>query len=274
MLQKKCIAFIGGGNMTHSLLKGMLQKGYSPESIIVSNRTQEKLSALVDALGVRGAGSNTDAAKTADILVLAVKPQFIKAVCEEIAETVAVNRKKPLVISLATAIPIANIATWLSTNSLGIVRSMTNSAISIGLGTTALFANASLTAEQKSISEALFNTVGSAFWVSKETDLNKLTPLLGSGPAYLYLLIEVLEQIAISEGINASLAAQITIDMMVGASALAKQSNKSVDALRKCVTTPNGVTAAALKPLLENNRFSDLVKESFQAALNRCNNIV
>ena len=274
MLQKKCIAFIGGGNMTHSLLKGMLQKGYSPEFMIVSNRTQEKLSALVDALGVRGAGSNTDAAKAADILVLAVKPQFIKEVCEEIAETVAVNRKKPLIISLATAIPIVNIATWLRTNNLGIVRSMTNIAISIGLGTTALFANASLTAEQKSISEALFNAVGSAFWVSKETDLNKLTPLLGSGPAYLYLLIEVLEQIAISEGINASLAAQITIDMMVGASALAKQSNKSVEALRKCVTTPNGVTAAAMKPLLENNCFSDLVKESFQAALNRCNNIV
>lgn len=274
MLQQKRIAFIGGGNMTRSLLQGMLQKGYSPESFLVSNRTQEKLSALTDTLGVQGTVSNKEASAVADILVLAVKPHFIQEVCEEIAETIAFNSKKPLIISLATAISVANIATWLKTDSLAIVRSMTNIAVSIGLGTTALFANASLTAEQKGTSEALFNAVGSIFWVPKETDLNTLTPLLGSGPAYLYLLIEVLEQIAIAEGINPSLAAQITIDVMVGASALAKHSVHSVDMLRKSVTTPNGVTAAALNLLVDNNCFSDLVKKSFQAALNRCNELV
>ena len=268
MSQKNTVAFIGAGNMTRCLIQGLLNKGYPKESIVVSNRGHDKLAHLVHDVGVRRAQSNLAAALSATVIILSVKPHFVKEVCQEIATSAL---QKPLIISLATAITVEDIATWLGVKNLGIVRVMTNIAIRIGLGTTALFANPALTAAQKKTTDTIFNAVGSSFWAPNERDLNTLTPLIGCAPAYMYLLIEALEKAAVSHGIPAPLAAQLSVDVLLGASQLASQAKQSPEALRHSVTTPNGVTAAALAPLLKNNHFYTLFQASFAAALERCN---
>lgn len=269
MLHNKIITFIGAGVMTRNLIKGLLQKGHPPEGIVVSNRSPEKLEQLVQDLGVKSASTNTNATATADVLVLAIKPHFVEGVCKEIAP--AVKEKKPLLISLATATRLEDIS-----KSLGhephIARVMTNIAISVGQGTTALFANSHCSSEQRQITEALFNAVGHSFWVEKETELNTVTPLLGCGPAYLYVMVDALQKAAIQNGVP-ELTAQLTLDIISSACALAKKSGRPVNELQQNVTTPNGVTAAALNPLIADNHLHGLFDKSYRAALKRCEEI-
>lgn len=271
MLQRRTIAFIGGGNITRCMLSGLLKKHHHLRSHIqVSNRGQEKLANLASEFGVRAAKSNSDAVQNADIVFLSVKPQFVREVCFEISTLV--NYKKPLVVSLVTATCIEDIAASLKVEQLGIVRTMTNTAISVEKGTTAMFANSFVTEMQKKIVEEIFNAVGSAFWVEKELEINAFSPLIGCGPAYLFLLVEAMQKAAIARGIPEPLATRVALDCVYGAAELAKQSNTPVEELRKRVTTPNGVTERALKPIMEANYFN-LFFRAFEEGEKRCNEI-
>ncbi len=261
------IAFVGGGNMTRCIANGLIKNNFPPQSIIVSNRGQEKLELLAKELGVQIAKTNTAAIAAANIVVLAIKPQYVKNVCQEISAIV--NGQRPLIISLATATSIASIGSWLANDQLSIVRTMSNTATNIGMGTTALFANAYTNAEQKSVTEAIFAAIGSTFWVNQETDLNTYAPLIGCGPAYLYLLIEAIQNAAIKQGIPEHIAVKMALDVICGASELAKRSNIPVEILRQQVTTPNGVTEASLKPIMAAQYFN-LFEQAFVQAKKRC----
>lgn len=260
------IAFIGGGTMTRSLVQGLIKCHYPLESMIVSSRGQEKLTELSKDFGIPIASSNVEAVGLAHTIILAVKPHFIKEVCQEIAPFI---QEGAMIISLAAAIRIEDILAWIGRD-CAVVRTMTNLPISIGMGVCAMFANSFVNAEQIQFTENLFNTVGTSFWVAQEIDLNTLTPLIGSGPAYLYLLMETLQDAAIKEGLDAALVEKISKEIMLGAAALATQSTVTVDALRQSVTTPNGVTAAALEPLLKDELLSKLLQRSYHQANLRC----
>ncbi len=266
------IAFIGAGNMTRSLIKGLLVKGGAPNRIVVSNRSKDKLVQLSTELGTRAA-SNQEIAETAEVIVLSVKPHCIESVCTDIAPIIMLRKKKPLCISLASAITIQNITHWIGKKDLGVVRAMTNISISVGMGTTAMFSSAILSLEEKKWTETLFNSVGTSFWVPHEDILDTLTPLIGSGPAYLYLVVEALGKAAVDHGIPEPEALTLALDVLTGACALAQQSTRSVEALRSSVTTPHGITAAALKPFLEGAHVFGLFHDSFKQALIRCKEI-
>lgn len=263
-------AFIGSGTITRSLLSGLSKKGYPFQQIIVSNRSQEKLIRMADEFGVRIAKNNAEAVMNADIAILAIKPQFTKGVCEELS--IVLKNKKPLIISLVSATQLKDISTWIAADNLAMIRTMTNTATAVGMGTTALFANNFVTPHQKTLAETFFNAAGSSFWVKQESDLNVFSPLVGCAPAYLFLLIEAIQKAAVARGIPEELARKIALETICGAAALAKQSNTPVEELRRQVTTPKGITESSLKPLLAGDYFQ-LFEKAFEEAEKRCNEI-
>lgn len=270
MLQKLRIAFLGGGNMTRYLVSGLINESYPRQNIIVSNRGQQKLLSLVKDFDIIPAESNSKAVEAADLVILSVKPQFIKDVCLDTAEAISI--KKPLIISLATATRINDITTLLGVDDLPVIRIMTNLSVSVGKGTTAMYANPFVTMKQRTIAESIFNATGNSLWLATESDLNTYTALIGCSPAYLFILIEAMEKAAESRGIPKALATKIAIEAVYGASELAKSSTIPIRELRQKITTPNGVTEHSLKPIIAGNYFK-LFEQAFEQAENRCHQI-
>jgi pyrroline-5-carboxylate reductase len=260
------IAFIGAGNMARCIIQGLIHHGYSADKIIASNRSSEKLQRLVATLGIRSAASNREAVLQADVLVLAIKPKFVPEVCLEIAAVV--RQKKPLFISLVTAAPLAKMMALMNAETLPAVRTMTNTPTEIGMGMTALFANQAVNSIQKQLTETLFNAVGQCFWLENEAEFNLYTPLVGCAPAYVFLWMEALQQAAIAKGIPAERAESLVKRVISGAVALASRSELSLQDLRQKVTTPQGVTAASLEPLLEAD-WAALFARAFGAGFQR-----
>lgn len=264
------IAFIGGGNIAKSVIASLLKSGFDARKIIVSSRGQENLTQLVQDFGVLQAKNNSDAVLFADVVVFAVKPYMMKSVCEEVAGVI--NTKKSLVISLATATRLEDIQLWLGNNNLAIVRTMTNTAAAVNMATTALYSAGALSSIQKNSVECIFKAMGSFFWVDQESDINSYSPLIGCGPAYLYLMIEALQLAAIKQGISPLVARKVALDVIRGAAELAKQTNIPVEELRQKVTTPKGVTETSLVPLLAGNYFN-LYEIAFKKGIERCNEL-
>lgn len=191
------IAFIGGGNMARSLIGALIREGTPATSIAVAELNADLRKALVRDFGVGVHDNATAAATGASVLVLAVKPQGMKAVCHELAPLVATAR--PLLISIAAGIRIAQLRDWFGTE-LPIVRSMPNTPALIGAGATGLIANTATDAGQRALAEAILGAAGSTAWIGSEALMDTVTALSGSGPAYFFLLVEALEDAAVAQG--------------------------------------------------------------------------
>ena len=263
-------SFIGAGNIAKSLITGLLKADYSTQKFIVSNRSQEKLLNFQKEFGVCIAENNSKAVENVDIIFLAVKPAIIQTVCKEIANIPL--KKNSLIVSLAAAISTNTITKALGDSSLPIVRAMTNTASGINEAVTSLFFNKNVTESQKKIIIEIFNSVGRTFCSKNETEQNKWTSLIGCGTAYLFLFTEALEKAAISLGLSKKIVYEVSRDLVYGSALLAKNSDETLMELRKKVTTPKGITAAAVDILLEGNYF-DLFKQALVAAVKREKNI-
>ncbi|KTC89733.1 pyrroline-5-carboxylate reductase [Fluoribacter dumoffii] len=270
MTKSKTISIIGAGHLGSALARGLIKNGYPAGSITFSNRDPKKSERLVKELGVLSANNNIQAAMDAEILILAVKPQYMQDVCLEIAS--ALQKHRPLIISLAGVIDIASMMHWFTQSELEIVRVMTNTPTEFCKGTSALFASASVSAENRLWVETLFNGVGYTFWVEQESLIDTLTAPIGCAPAYVFLFLEALQKAAISRGIPEELSGTIALESVIGAAELAKQSGRSFDQLRAGVSTPNGVTAHSLESMSFNDFFA-LFKQIFAAAEERIEQI-
>lgn len=264
-MQHSIISFIGAGNMATSLIKGLLKKNYPSKNIWATNNNVEQLDKLKK-LNINLTTDNRHAAKMADIIVLAVKPQILKTVCNEFTDLV--QEKKPLVISLAVGINLTNIAHHLSSPSLAIIRCMPNTPALIGCGATGLFANQNCTPIQKNAAEILFQNVGITVWLSTEEQIDVVAALSGSGPAYFFLFMEALEESAIELGLSKDNANLLTLQTALGSAQMAIEGKKSLAELRRQVTSPGGTTEQALKFLKKSN-FSDMIKKALKEAKNR-----
>lgn len=269
-MNTKTISLIGAGHLGSALIRGLIKQGYPAQSITVSNRNSDKLVQLVAELGVLAAMTNATAAEQSEIIILAVKPQFMQDVCLEIAPIVQKNR--PLIISLAAVTQLDTIALWLGLNDLKVMRAMCNTPMEYCKGISALYANAYLTSEDKLSIESIFNAVGSSFWADNESLLIPLTAAIGSAPAYVLLFMEALQKAAMSVEIPEKLAKKIAIDVIAGTAILAEQSDRSFADLRAGVTTPQGVTDHSLKELSVEN-FFETFKKIYQAANERIEQI-
>lgn len=242
------IAFIGGGNMARSLVGGLIADGCNPQHIWISdpNATQRKI--LHDQFNVITDADNRAVADKATALILAVKPQVLRNVAAQLAATV--QRNKPLVISVAAGVREPDLRHWLG-GAVPIVRTMPNTPALVGSGATALFANDWVAEKQRQLAESILRAVGLTVWIPEEVLLDTVTALSGSGPAYFFLVMEVLEQVGTKLGLPPDIARLLSLQTAFGAGKMALESNESPAALRQRVTSPGGTTEQAIAVLQE-----------------------
>ena len=252
------ISFIGGGNMARSLIGGLLARGWRAQQIVVADPLPAQRDALRAQFAVRVTDDNAAAAHEADILVLAVKPQEMRRAAEGIRTSLAGRR--PLLISVAAGIRASDIQRWLP--GVPIVRSMPNRPALQGCGMTGLFATSDVSAERRNQAEQILGAVGATLWLEREQHMDVVTAVSASGPAYFFLLIEMLEHAGVAQGLSPQVSRRLAIETAYGSGAMARAASESPAVLREQVTSKGGTTAAALQVLEERD-----VREAFDAAV-------
>lgn len=258
------LAFIGAGNMASALINGLLTDGYPAGNIIASDQLAEKRQSLAGA-GIRVTDDNLEAVSQADVVILAVKPQVLQAVCQEIRTVV--EQKKPLIISIAAGVSEASLSQWLDSNA-AIVRTMPNTPAMVQTGATVLYANQHVSAQKKDLAESIMRAVGITRWLDSEKTIDAATAVSGSGPAYYFLFMEIMEKAAIDMGLPEETAHLLTLQTALGAARMAIESNDLPQELRNKVTSPGGTTEAAVNHLLENN-LPELMSQAMLKARDR-----
>ena len=259
------IAFIGGGNMARSLIGALVRHGVDAASIAVAEPNETSRVALARDFGVTVHAQAKDAARGASTIVLAVKPQVMKAVCGEIADAVATTR--PLVVSIAAGIRLEQFARWLGAN-VPVVRAMPNTPALIGAGASGLVANAVVTPEQRERAANLLGAAGIAAWIDREDLMDTVTALSGSGPAYFFLLVEALVDAAVAQGLPRDVARALAAQTCLGAGRMLVEDGEAPATLRERVTSPAGTTAAALDAFAAGD-LRGLVAKAVAAATKR-----
>jgi pyrroline-5-carboxylate reductase len=268
-MNNRNIAFIGGGNMARSLIGGLIAEGYPPARIYVSDPAHERLAELAAEFGVHIVASNGEAAAQADAVVLAVKPQVIRPVATELGEVL--RNREALIISIAAGVRAADLAGWLGGDA-AVVRTMPNTPALLQTGATALYANARVSAAQRDLAESLLRAVGVTCWLDDERLMDAVTAVSGSGPAYFFLLIELMQETAVRLGLPPDTARLLTLQTAIGAAKMALESREDAAVLRQRVTSPGGTTERALD-VLEQGDIRDLVERALRAAAERADEL-
>jgi pyrroline-5-carboxylate reductase len=259
------IGFIGGGNMASSLVSGLIASGHAATDIWVSDVNEAALATLAANLGINTTSHNADVVAATDVVVLAVKPQTLKEVACGIAEVV--RQQQVLVVSIAAGISQRGLAAWLGAK-VPIVRCMPNTPALVLTGATALHANSYVSAKQRDLAESLMRAVGISLWVADESELDAVTAVSGSGPAYFFLLMEAMEAAAVELGLGAETARLLVQQTALGAAKIALESPESPEQLRRRVTSPGGTTEQAIRTFTQGG-FTQLVARALQAARDR-----
>ncbi|MBV7494399.1 pyrroline-5-carboxylate reductase [Pseudomonas sp. NPDC086112] len=262
-MSKTRIAFIGAGNMAASLIGGLRAKGLDAAQIRASDPGEQTRARVSAEHGIEVFADNAEAIQGVDVIVLAVKPQAMKAVCEAIRPSLAPNQ---LVVSIAAGITCASMNNWLGAQP--IVRCMPNTPALLRQGVSGLFATSEVSAEQRQQAEELLSAVGIALWLNEEQQLDAVTAVSGSGPAYFFLLIEAMTAAGVKLGLPADIAAQLTVQTALGAAHMAVASDVDAAELRRRVTSPAGTTEAAIKSF-QAGGFEALVEKALGAAAHR-----
>lgn len=263
-MNNSTIAFIGAGNMANALIRGLIAKGVAGQNITACDIDTDKLATLKAECGINTA-SMTEAAASADVLVLAVKPQVMQEVCATLSPHL--KAEDQVIISIAAGIPLASFENWLGAEK-AIVRTMPNTPALVSEGATGLFANENTAGSQKALAESVLSAVGICRWLNSESDIDAVTALSGSGPAYFFLLIEAMEQAGVEMGLAPDLARALTLQTALGAAKLAASSDVGPNELRKRVTSPGGTTQAAIEQF-EKDGLRDIVSRALKAAQKR-----
>lgn len=259
------ISFIGAGNMATAIIGGMLANGFTASNIWVSAPDDDHLQTIRQRFGVSVTTDNRYCAEQGDMVVLAVKPQVMRDVCESIAPVV--QNTRPLVVSIAAGLETPTLDGWLA-GGLPLVRVMPNTPSLVGKGAAGLYANEAVNAAQKKTVESVFSSIGSALWVDEEKLLHAVTALSGSGPAYFFLMLEALEDAATEAGIESATARKLAIQTMAGAAEMAAQSEFDPAQLKRNVMSPGGTTEQAINSF-EKGGLRNLVKDAYGAAFRR-----
>jgi pyrroline-5-carboxylate reductase len=237
------IGFIGGGNMSTALITGLKKQNFDPQRIQVIDPDESKRAFLSNTLGVSVTADLNDIVEN-DVIVFAVKPQQLKSVAVALAPLL----KQQLLISIAAGVRLLDLSRWLN-HYPKIIRAMPNTPAQIQLGITGLYAMPLVSKIENQTATQILSAVGSTLWVEKETEIDAITAISGSGPAYVFYLIEALQDAAISLGLTEEQAKQLSITTFKGASQLAEFSSSSIQTLREQVTSKGGTTEQGLLSL-------------------------
>lgn len=259
------ISFIGAGNMASSIIGGLIKQGFDASKLMASDPFPTSLERLNKATGIATTDNNATAISQADIVVLAVKPQVMKTVALEIAPAIQV--KQPLIISIAAGIEIDSLQNWLG-GKLAIVRCMPNTPALVQTGATGLFANERVSDIQKQQAMSILEAIGIAEWFNSEAELDAVTAISGSGPAYFFLLMEAMQSTALKLGLSEQQAKSLTLQTALGAAKMALESDVDAAELRRRVTSPAGTTEAAINSM-QADGFEAVVEKALTAARDR-----
>lgn len=258
------IAFVGAGNMAGALIRGLLgTQKVRPEQIVASDPDEARLGVLASELGIRTTPSNPDALREADVVVLATKPQAFRLLLPDVEGALEPDA---LVISIAAGISTKLIEQQLP-DGARVVRSMPNTPALVGMGATAITAGANASEADLELAEELFESVGIVVRVP-ERQLDAVTALSGSGPAYVFSMIEGLRDAAVREGLPEDVALELSAQTVLGAARLLVDGGESPETLRDKVTSPGGTTRAGLDAL-ETAGFADALGRAVRAATRR-----
>jgi len=262
-MSSKIIAFIGGGNMAASLIGGLVKKGYLAANILVCDPSDEQRKKLEqsapqgDSLGLY---PDNEKATTADVILLAVKPQILKTVALELAPCL---NPDTMVISIAAGISMQSLEGWFGNRA--IVRCMPNTPALIQQGASGLYANSITASAQKALAEDILAAVGIVEWVDSDEAIDVVTAVSGSGPAYFFYFMELMAKAAVDMGLPQEVAEKLAIQTCLGAGTLASESPDSLSELRKKVTSKGGTTYAALESFRRDN-----LQQTIDNAMKNC----
>jgi pyrroline-5-carboxylate reductase len=258
------IALVGGGNMGRALIGGLIRRGVPARSISVGEPSESIRASLARDFGCAVSASNEEAVGRADAVVLAVKPQEAGRVVEALAPRL--RARAPLLVSVAAGIQVRSLESWCG--GVPVVRAMPNRPALVGAGVTGLYAPAHVSASARALAEEIMSAVGAVVWLASEGDLDVVTALSGSGPAYCFLLAEMMMQAAVNRGLDPEAARVLAVETLHGAGALAHSSG-DLARLRAEVTSKGGTTEAALRVLAGEPGMGALVQRAIDAAAQR-----
>ncbi|HUX63273.1 pyrroline-5-carboxylate reductase [Sulfuricella sp.] len=254
------ITFIGGGNMAGALISGLLQKGFDPKAINVVEISAEGRAHLSEKFGVATQEEIGAAAISGDIVVLAVKPQQLFGVAAQLHGLL----DGKLVISIAAGVRSADLSRWLGGHTM-IVRAMPNTPAMVLAGVTGLCALPEVPENQRSQAETILGAVGMTLWLEREEQMDAITAISGSGPAYVFLFIEALQEAAVGLGLTPDQARALSLETFLGATKLALQSSEDAATLRARVTSKGGTTESAIL-VMESAGIKRVITQAAQAA--------
>ncbi len=256
------LGFIGAGNMAAAIIGGLVAKGYRADSIWAADLDNDKLSAMKDQWGIQTSTDSADVCAQVNVVILAVKPQVLGVVCQQLHTVIATQ--KPLVISIAAGIEVASLTRWLG-DGVPVVRCMPNTPALVQLGASGLYASDQVSAQQKAVAESILSAVGIALWVDEEAQIDTVTAVSGSGPAYYFMVMEAMIEAAIAQGLSPQVASALTLQTALGAATMAANSEFDPAELRRRVTSPNGTTERAIAAFTEGD-----LKGLFATAMQEC----
>ncbi len=264
-MEQRTIAFIGAGNMAHAIIAGLVTSGYPAQRIIASAPSQANLASLHSQYAIQVTSDNLAAARQADVVVLAVKPQLMAEVCQPMQ---VIDWSNKLVISIAAGISVARLQQLLAAQP-ALVRVMPNTPSLVNQGMAGLFAAPEANQGDKHFTEQLMNSVGKTCWVREESAINSVIAAAGSAPAYFFLFMEAMQAEAIAQGFDKQTARLLVEQSALGAAQMvAENPQLELATLREQVTSKGGTTAQAITTF-EQHQLAEIVAKAMQAAVRR-----
>ncbi len=267
--KNQTISFIGGGNMAHSIIGGLIASGWTADHIHVSDPMEDQRIRLQQQFGVQVYADNPPCVQHGGIIVFAVKPQMMQQAVSSANHLLRTNQ--PLILSIVAGIRIADIIRWIGAE-LPVVRVMPNTPALVNSGVTAMLANSRTTDHQRRAAKSVMQSVGPVVQVESERDIDIVTGISGSGPAYYFKLMEIMIHSARNNGLDEQTAQTLVLETALGAARLALASEYPPDQLRRQVTSPGGTTQAALSSM-EGNGIDRIIADGIQAAIEKSNEL-
>ena len=262
---KQTVGFIGAGNIARSLMSGLINSQWQADQIMVSDPNTDQLARMTEKHPVMATTNNNELAQNCSVVVLAVKPQIMRRVCEDLEATF--DKKKPLILSVAAGIRVQDIDRWLGGH-FPIVRVMPNTPALLGHGASGVYANDEVSEHQRQTADLILSAVGITRWVTSETDMDAVTAVSGTGPAYFFLLMEALENAATRLGLEPEVARELIAQTAIGSAYMMRDSGRPPGLLRENVTSPGGTTVAAME-VFKENKVIQVIEQAVVAAHDR-----
>jgi len=265
-MQQKKLAFIGAGNMSRSIISGLIQSGYDKSCILASNPSTPKLEGLKAEFGIQITQSNDEACQFADAIVLAVKPQIMGDMCADLRNNNDLSGK--LFLSIAAGLPVARLQAMLG-GEYPVVRIMPNTPSMLGKGMTGMYADSTVSDSDKRYVDDVMNSVGKTVWVDEESGINGVIAAAGSSPAYFFLFLQAMQEEAINMGFDKEQSRLMVQQAMLGAAEMVCHNPElELSELRAQVTSKGGTTAQAVNTFIDEG-LKDIVSKSMRAAVAR-----